>query len=69
MPLGGESLSPEWGALFGVLGVLTKPIYWVASAQTAIVEFMWESSSPMMGIVKLVVFLLPGLHAIAAMWC
>ncbi|MFQ5839425.1 MAG: hypothetical protein ACE5HK_01730 [Candidatus Methylomirabilales bacterium] len=45
------------------------PIQWVYNAQTAIVEFLWESSSPLMGIVKLVVFLLPGLHAIAAMWC
>jgi len=51
-----------------ILYILTLPVSWIPKVHTIILNFLWDFSTPVEASVKGIVFLLPGLHLIVAMW-
>ncbi len=51
-----------------IIYILTLPVSWIPKVHSTILNFLWDFSNPMDGTVKAVVFLLPALHLIVAMW-
>ncbi|MFQ5898822.1 MAG: hypothetical protein ACE5JN_11340, partial [Candidatus Methylomirabilia bacterium] len=61
--------NPEFSlSLDLLLYIFTLPVAWVPPVQAAMFGFLWESSSPMIATVKLILFLLPAGHLFVAMW-
>ena len=48
--------------------ILTLPVSWIPTVHNTILRFLWDFSNPMDATVKGVVFLLPALHLIVALW-
>ena len=63
MTLNMESALPQ------LLQLLALPVSWIPAVQAAIVRFVWDFSSPWVGTLKLVFFLLPAMQLIAGTWC
>jgi len=51
-----------------ILYILTLPVAWIPKVHTLILHFLWDFSTPVEASVKGVIFLLPCLHLIIAMW-
>lgn len=61
-----SALPPQWRFLFQIV---TLPVAWIPPVQATILGFIWDYSSSTEATLKFLLFLLPALHVIAAMWC
>ena len=48
--------------------ILTLPVSWIPTVHTTILNYFWDFSNPTEATVKAVIFLLPALHVIVALW-
>ena len=51
-----------------IIYILALPVSWIPEVQASILNYLWDFSTPLGASVKSVVFLLPALHLIIAMW-